>query len=167
MASNPEVNPMQRTSLRFFLLSMCGALLVILLLGHAGIAVANVPDVLQIENISQGSAGRVRLEIAHLNPSGGHYVDVIEVQVAGVTKEFDLQPQSSNPFTVELDLGELQGTPDVRARAHCNLHGWSTWSQTIAVPEFPEVATVASALFVALLAFRAGTIIHKTQERRD
>jgi desulfoferrodoxin (superoxide reductase-like protein) len=93
-----------------------------------GIAAANIPTVLQIQNISQGSAGRIRLQITHAGPSSTHYVDIIEVDIGGQTKQFSQQPQSSDPFTVELDLGQIQGNPNIRARAHCNLHGWSDWS---------------------------------------
>jgi desulfoferrodoxin (superoxide reductase-like protein) len=155
---------MKRTSSTFFLASASLVLAAILLLGHAGTAVANVPTVLQIMNISQGSEGRIRLEITHSNPSAGHYVDMVEVQVDGATKQFTLQPQSSDPFTVELDLGGLQGTPDVRARAHCNLHGWSDWSQTITAPEFPTVAIVGSTLLVAMLVFRARNVVGRKQK---
>jgi len=77
---------------------------------------ANVPSVLQIDNVSQGSSGKVRLQISHLNPSPNHYVDVVEVDVNGQVTQFNLQPQSSNTFTTELDIGQLQGTPNVRAR---------------------------------------------------
>jgi desulfoferrodoxin (superoxide reductase-like protein) len=158
---------MERASSRFFLASVFFVLVAILLLHQAGTAEANVPTVLQVVNISQGSEGRIRLEIAHSNPSAGHYVDMVEVQVAGTTRQFSLQPQSSDPFTVELDLGELQGTPDVRARAHCNLHGWSDWSQTIAVPEFPAIAIVGSILLLAMLLLRAGGMLAKSESGPD
>lgn len=111
---------------------------------------ANVPTVLQIENISQDSMGRIRLEITHSNPSTCcHYVDVVEVDVNRQVTQFNQQPQSSDPFTVELDLGQIQGTPNVRARAHCNIHGWSAWSNQVPVPEF---STTAIAVFIALAA---------------
>ena len=158
---------MERASSRFFLASVFFVLAAILLLHQAGTAEANVPTVLQVVNISQDSEGRIRLEITHSNPSAGHYVDMVEVQIAEATKQFDLQPQSSDPFTVDLDLGELQGSPDVKARAHCNLHGWSDWSQTIAVPEFPAVAIVGSTLLLAMLVFRAGNIVGETRKRPD
>lgn len=161
---------MQRTSSSFLLKSMCLLLAVILLLGKAGITAANVPTILQIENISQGSAGKIRLQIAHEPPpalSPAHYVDMVEVRVAGVTKQFDLQPQSTSPFSVELDLGEVQGTPDVAARAHCNLHGWSDWSQTIAVPEFPTIGLIASTLLVTMLVFGARSILRETKKHQD
>ena len=112
-------------------------------------AEANVPTVLQIENISQDSMGRVRLEITHSNPSSSHYVDTVEVDVNGQVTPFNLQPQDSDPFTVELDLGAIQGTPNVMARAHCIIHGWSGWSNQIPVPEFPATAL---AVFIALAA---------------
>jgi desulfoferrodoxin (superoxide reductase-like protein) len=93
-----------------------------------GIAAANIPEVLQIQNITQGSAGRIRLQISHSLPSSTHYVDIVEVDIGGQIRQFDQQPQSVDPFTVELDLGQIQGNPNIRARAHCNLHGWSDWS---------------------------------------
>jgi len=113
-------------------------------------AEANVPTVLKVENISQDSMGRIRLQITHANPSTCcHYVDLVEVDVNGHVTQFSLQPQNSDPFTVELDLGEVQGTPNVRARAHCIIHGWSAWSNQIPVPEFPATAM---AVFMALAA---------------
>ena len=118
---------------------------------------ANVPSVLQIDNISQSSSGRIRLQISHLSPSTTHYVDMVEVanDSTGLVTQFNLQPQSSNPFTIELDLGQLQGTPNVRARAHCSLHGWSNWSNQIPVPEFTEVgAMIVMALAGSLLMTR-------------
>jgi len=112
-------------------------------------AEANIPTVLQVENISQGSAGRIRLQITHSNPSSSHYVDIIEVDVDGQVTQSIQQPQTSDPFTVELDLGVIQGTPNVKARAHCTVHGWSPWSNQVPVPEFP---TTALAVFIALAA---------------
>jgi hypothetical protein len=112
-------------------------------------AEANVPTILQVENISQGSMGRIRLQISHANPSSSHYVDLVEADVNGQVTPFSLQPQNSDPFTVELDLGQVQGTPNVRARAHCITHGWSDWSSQVSVPEFPATAV---AVFMALAA---------------
>lgn len=123
-----------------------------------GAVSANVPTVAQIDNISQGSSGKVRLQISHLNPSATHYVDTVEVDVDGRVVQFNLQPQSSDPFTVEIDLGQIQGSPNVRARAHCILHGWSSWSNQIQVPEFTEAApTMLAALLGALLITRKVT----------
>ena len=156
MVRDARVNPIGRAGSKFLIASASLMLVAILFLNHAGTAVANVPTILQIVNISQGSDGKISLQITHQGPSPNHYVDMVEVQVNGATQQFTLQPQTTDPFTVELDLGTLQGTPEVQARAHCNIHGWSDWSQTIAVPEFPTVAIVASTLLVAMLVFGAG-----------
>lgn len=154
---------MLRSHSRFFLASLCLSVAVILLLGHAGTALANVPTVLQIVNISQGSEGKIRLEMAHSSPSSSHYVDLVEVQVGGATQQFSLEPQNTNPFTVELDLGGLQGTPDVRAKAHCNLHGWSDWSQMVAIPEFPTAAIIALTLLMTMLALKARNVADRSR----
>jgi len=160
---NARVNSMERADSKFLIASVSLILVAILFLNHAGTAVANVPTVLQIVNISQGSDGKISLEITHQGPSPNHYVDMVEVQVNGATQQFSLQPQTTDPFTVELDLGMLQGTPEVKARAHCNIHGWSDWSQTIAVPEFPTVALVTSTLLVTMLVFRATNTVGRSR----
>ena len=124
-----------------------------------GTVSANIPTVIQIDNVSQGSSGKIRLQITHLNPSSTHYVDVIEVDVNGQVTQFNQQPQTTDPFTVELDLGQLQGNPTIRARAHCTKHGWSSWSSQIQVPEFSEMGTavVVVALVCVLLTARKTT----------
>ncbi len=116
-------------------------------------AQADVPDVLQIENISQASTGKVRLQIRHANPSSNHYVDTVEIDLNGQATTPALQPQTTNPFTAEFELGDIQGNPNVKARARCNLHGWSGWSTQIQIPEFPTpaiaaVAALATSLFL-------------------
>ncbi|MFH0848965.1 MAG: hypothetical protein V1857_05640 [archaeon] len=116
---------------------------------------ADVPTVLQVDNISQDSTGKIRVQIRHQSPSAGHYVDVVEVDVAGQVKSFNLQAQNSNPFTVEIELGQIQGSQNVKIRARCNLHGWSDWSSEVQVPEFSEIgATVLVALAATLLIAR-------------
>jgi desulfoferrodoxin (superoxide reductase-like protein) len=128
---------------------------VAILAGVVKVVRADVPSVLQVDNLSQGSTGKIKVQIRHLNPSGGHYVDAVEVDVAGQVKSFNLQAQNSNPFTVELELGQIQGSPNAKVQAHCNMHGWSDWSSTVQVPEFSEVsATVLAALAAALLIAR-------------
>ena len=125
------------------------ALSAVALSGFIKGAEANVPTVLQVENISQDSMGEIRLQISHANPSSSHYIDLVEVDVNGQVTQFSQQPQSSDPFTVELELGQVQGTPNVRARVHCIVHGWSDWSNQVPVPEF---SATAMAVFIALAA---------------
>jgi len=128
-----------RRLLRFVLLATVSVLAVS---GATVIAAADVPDVLQIEDISQGSMGKIRLQIRHLNPSASHYIDMVEADISGQVSKYSLQPQSTNPFTVELDLGQFQGKPNVKARAHCIIHGWSAWSNQIQIPEFSNVGAM-------------------------
>jgi len=151
-----EVESMSRSdgklvTRRVFLRSASlAAFSVVALSGFIKGAEANIPTVLQVENISQDSMGKIRLQVSHANPSRCcHYVDLVEVDVNGQVRQFTLQPQDSDPFTMELDLGQVQGTPNVRARAHCNTHGWSDWSNQVPVPEFPATAM---AVFMALAA---------------
>ena len=142
----------ERELLSFLLLA---TLSITILAGVVKVVRADVPSVLQVDNLSQDSAGKIKVQIRHLNPSGGHYVDAVEVDVAGQAKSFNLQAQNSNPFTVELELGQIQGSPNVKVRAHCNMHGWSGWSSEVQVPEFSEIgAIVLAALAAALLITR-------------
>jgi desulfoferrodoxin (superoxide reductase-like protein) len=106
-----------------------------------------------IENISQDSAGKIKLKIRHSNPSSGHYINLVEVDIDGNIQQFNLQPQTTDPFDVELELGALQGTPNVRARAHCIIHGYSAWSDQIAIPELPIPALALLGALVASLVF--------------
>ena len=140
-----------RDLLGLFLLTMMS---LAILSGAVRSVWADVPTILQMENLSQGSMGKVRLLIRHQNPSGGHYVDIVEIDVAGNIKSFNFQPQNFDPFMVDLYL-QLQGSPNVKVRAHCNLHGWSGWSGEIQIPEFSEVgATFLAALVMVLLIAR-------------
>ena len=91
-----------------------------------------------------------------MNPGPSHYVGLVEVQISGSTQQFTFQPQGIGPFTVILELGPLQGTPEVGTRAQCNLREWSDWSQTISVPEFPTCVAALTVL-VTVVAFRAGS----------
>lgn len=138
------------------LTALTAVLLLTVVLGNLKIAAANVPNVLQIEDISEGSTGKIKLQIKHLNPGAGHYIDIVEVDVNGQVKKFDLQPQSADPFTVELNLGQIEGRPNIKARAHCSVHGWSDWFGPVQIPEFAEVGmTVFLALAASFLLIRA------------
>jgi hypothetical protein len=100
----------------------------------------------------------IRLTISHENFSPSHYVDLIEVDFQGKTLQFNLQPQTANPFTAEydLDLIGLLERPNIKARAHCNKGDWSAWSQEVQVPEFSMAPlAVLVALGASLFAVRS------------
>lgn len=146
----------------FLKLFMLTCLTFALLSCFAEEAYADVPSVLQIENLSQGSLGKIRIRVRHANPSSGHYVDQLEIvgRSGGqsLTKTLALQPQSSDPFTVEVSEevpGSYLSNAYAKVRAHCNLHGWSNWSDEVQVPEFHEVASiVVMAMAASILLLR-------------
>jgi len=125
-------------------------------------AYADVPQILQIENLSQGSLGKIRIHVSHANPSSGHYVDQLEIsgRIGGqsLTTTLTLQPQSSNPFTFEVSQevpASYLSNAFVKVRAHCSLHGWSGWSDEIQIPEFRELmSTIVAAMAVSVLILR-------------
>jgi len=151
---------------------LLGTISMLILSGAVMTATATIPGVLKIENISQDSAGKIRLQISHASPSANHYVDVIQIDVNGQIKTYNItQPQTTDPFSGEFDLGQIQGTPTVKARAHCNIHGWSTWSDGVAVPEFSQVeltvlATLAAALLIARRTKRSNTFSRPASSKR-
>jgi hypothetical protein len=157
------VSKVEETTRRLFLKSLIlVAILAVALSGYVGSATANVPTIVSIENVSRPTGApssgvgqmeaTVALTINHQGPTSSHYVDLIQVQWNGQTHNFTQEPQTSNPFTATLDLGEtlMPGESLVaKARVHCTLHGWSDWSAEIPVPEFPLPAIAA---FLALAA---------------
>jgi hypothetical protein len=77
----------------------------------------------------------VRHEISP--PGAGHYVDYVEVDIDGTPHIIDLDPpQSDHFFVIQYDMGEVTGTPTVKARAHCTIHGLGGYSPSVQVPEF-------------------------------
>ncbi len=131
-----------------------------------GIATANVPTIVSVENTSYPYRGEfwmwhkdewlvyVKVQIDHANPTPAHYVDWIEVDFMGDPQQFQMDPQPSNPFSVELYLGtllewQLSNEPAAKVRVHCTTHGWSAWSNPVPIPEFPAATIVA---FTALAA---------------
>lgn len=134
-------------------------------------AKANIPGAPLVQS-SYPSNGRIRVTITHSNPSSIHYVDLVEVNIDGQVKTFALQPQTNNTFTVELNLGPIQGMPQVMARAHCTIHGWSAWSYKISIPEFPTTAitlfaALATSLFIIIMNTKKPFNGHNLQGSRN
>jgi desulfoferrodoxin (superoxide reductase-like protein) len=110
---------------RTFLL---GVLLVLSFLAPSAVIYANVPTVLSLEEVRRGNDDVLVIEVSHSSPSSTHYIDSVEVEVGEQIYTIeDLGEQSSTVITVEHVL-ESPGAA-VRVRAHCNLHGWSQWTQ--------------------------------------
>ena len=120
---------------------------------------ADVPDVLGIEFWISGTETIPNITIRHASPTASHYVDVVEVDIDGAVHNVPFIPsQSTTTFVVQFNMGEITGVPMVKARAHCNFHGWSTWSEPIEVPEFSQVHLFLILMFVSL-----GVLLLKTK----
>jgi len=86
----------------------------------------DVPTVLEIKREKEGGDTILVIEVRHGLPSSTHYIDLIEIEIDGnLEKLSDLEPQTSTQFTEKLEINA--GAKDVRVRAHCNIHGWSSW----------------------------------------
>ena len=143
-------------SRRIFLAFVCLATIsAVLLCSGVQTATANVPVVISIENVSTGGKLIIKVSVNHVDGASVmmvHYTDIIEVDVNGKVTQFTNENAlHDNPFVMQLDLGPLSGTPNVKARAHCNIHGWGDWSSPVAVPEFPVAALVSVVALAATL----------------
>jgi len=151
-------------SRRIFLAFVCLATIsVVLLCNGVQTARADVPFVMSIENLSQGTTGKIKLTIHHMDGTStlsAHYVDIVEVDVDGKVKQFTYDnPLQNSPFVVELDLGTIKASSVVKARAHCIIYGWGAWSDAVPVPEFPVAA------LVSIVALAATLLIMKRQSQ--
>lgn len=135
-------NPGNTIFISFLLFALLSSILV-------SAAFANVPTIGKAEMKKEDNRTILLISISHSNPNTGHYVDMIEIDVDGtVTIVDDIEPQTSVDFEYEHDLGELNGTPTIKVRAHCNLHGWSPWfevkeeeEEQSMIPGFPLEAS--------------------------
>jgi desulfoferrodoxin (superoxide reductase-like protein) len=108
--------------------TLLGLVLFMLCLTPLVVVRGDVPTVISVEEVGRGDDNVLVIEIRHSSPSSSHYVDSFEVEVGEEVYTIeDLGGQSATVFTVE----HVLGSPDtvVRVRAHCNLHGWSQWTQ--------------------------------------
>ena len=100
---------------------------------------ADVPDVVSITPWTSGENTMLNITIRHAAPTNFHYIDRVDIDVVGSVQSITLSPQSTVIFTVQHNLGVVAGTPNVRARAHCIIHGLGSYSAPIAVPEFSTI----------------------------
>ena len=107
-------------------------------------AYANVPEVLEDGTTKDGDNTILLVKVRHLNPSSTHYVDIVEIDLDGkIIQVTGLKPQDAEEFEFRNNLGEVSGTPKIRVRAHCNVHGWNSWYElgggagSSGIPGFP------------------------------
>ena len=89
---------------------------------------ADVPDIQYIQDISPcPKTCKLKVQIRHANPTSTHYIDRVELEVDGHITPYTLEVQTTDPFTVELGLFKTPENSNIKARAHCTVHGWGTW----------------------------------------
>ena len=124
----------------------------ILLMINIQLVSANVPQVTNLE-VTVETDGRVlTVTVNHLSPTSVHYIDKLEVDVGGSVQTIELSPQDSNTFTETVSIAS---TGDVQVRAHCTVHGWSSWAvlgggqgtQSNGVPGFPLLSLFLGAMY--------------------
>jgi desulfoferrodoxin (superoxide reductase-like protein) len=117
---------------------------------------ADVPRVTSLELDEETDT--LSIGIRHGNPSSSHYIDEIEVEVNGEVETIELEEaQSSTTFTETYEV--LVDIENLRSRVHCNVHGWSSWSQLEldepedggrSIPGVPVSAILAALILVTL-----------------
>ena len=120
---------------------------------------ADVPSVTELMIDMNGDL--LTIDIRHSSPSSSHYVDEIQVDIDGNVSVYDLTEQSSNTFNVNVTV-DTDGASEIMVRAHCNVHGWSTWSilegdeepieeSDGGIPGYPPESVLMSLILVIIL----------------
>ena len=125
---------------------------------------ADVPAVTGITAWTRQSDNHTILNITvvHNGYYSGHYVIWVQVNVSGALQQISLTDSSpvdqtvSSTFVVPYDMGVVTDTPTVQAQANCIVHGSSSWSAVLTVPEFSslQLVLVLVVLTIAALFFR-------------
>ena len=101
-------------------------MLIMLVFQTFSVVYADVPAVLEIRVEKKGDDTVLYIDVRHRSPSSSHYVDVIEIELDDKLEKLDsLEEQKSDKFTESIVIGP--GVKDIQVRAHCNIHGWSSW----------------------------------------
>lgn len=105
---------------------------------------ALVPSIVSISFREAGSTVWLDIAISHQSPpdiGSSHYVSTVQVEVNGAATDLIQTPQSTTTFSVEYNLGSNTDTYSVRARALCNVHGYSGWSALTTYPSLSPTPT--------------------------
>lgn len=101
---------------------------------------ANLPSVDAPVPWTSGTHTILNITVRHDTtslPLSDHYVDQVEVNIDGTPHIMNLTPpQPQYFFVIQYDMGQVTGTPTVKARAHCTYHLWGGYSLSVQVPEF-------------------------------
>jgi hypothetical protein len=117
-----------------------------------GLVSADIPDVVSIEPWTSGVDTILNVTVRHTF-GFGHFVSQVDVDIDGSIQNIPVaSPQPATIFVVQYNMGEVAGTPSVQARANCNIHGWSVWSEPVLVPEFSTIYLLLALVVVTLAA---------------
>ncbi len=131
------------------------------------ITFANFSEPPKIWILPQDANDEIMIEITHPGPittgckCDYHYIDMIQTDIDGQLKLYDVLPDDQINDTIALELSIDGGKEKsfIRARAHCNLNGWGPWSEQIQIPEFPEAVPILTISLIYLLLVRYSTRI--------
>lgn len=157
MWNHNEMERLQKNSI-LLLLPFASLMLLSFQIQYAFALTPGVVSVAHWTRVSDNHA-ILNITITHVGspiPIGpSHYVSVVEIDYLNGTI-IDLNqptPQSTQTFVVQYDMEVLSETVSVRARAFCNYpgHGWSSWSNTVIVPEYSFFSLILVFAFVIVL----------------
>jgi len=100
----------------------------------------------------------LNITVVHNGYYSGHYVNWVQVNVSGTVQMVSMTDSSpvdqtvSSTLVVSYDMGVVSDTPTVQAQANCIVHGSSSWSAVLTVPEFSSLQLV---LVLVVLTFAA------------
>ena len=114
----------------------------------------------QIDSIGHYTSGTdtiLNITVTHISPSMPgqfnplDYVDHIELDIDGNTQTVQTTDagEGRQHFSVQYNMGEVTGTPTVRARAW-NLQGSGEWYGPVAVPEFSLIHLVPMLMVISI-----------------
>jgi len=128
---------------------------------------ADVPDIVSVVSRNLGSVTWLDITVRHGAFSSLHYVTRVELEINGTTQNLVQSSQSTETFTVSYSLGSTSNTYSVRARALCNIHGYSAYSNSMTVPEFSLLAGVTFLIFATIAVVFSKKTLSRRASTRD
>lgn len=126
---------------------VCVTVMILLFISSTMLVSADVPTVQNVKATKEGEDTVLDIEIRHSSPSSTHYIDIIEIEInERLDRVTDLEPQTSTTFTYKYSIGTVK-YETIRLRAHCTLHGWSSWTKL--GEELPETPFIETPLGIA------------------
>ena len=95
---------------------------------------ADVPEVISVEHYTVGNNTFLNITIYHDSPGPDNYVSLVEIKIDSNVEERTLRMQTKWTFSIQYNMSEVTDAPVIQARALCDRHGWSSWSQPVVIP---------------------------------